>query len=36
MAETPDLPIRDNPKEQRFEIDLGDGTQLPSTACGQG
>jgi len=25
MAETPDLPIRDNPKEQRFEIDLGDG-----------
>src|SRR5690349_10098748 len=26
MADANDLPIRDNPQEQRFEIDLGDGT----------
>ena len=26
MAEPTDLPVRDNPEEQRFEIDLGDGT----------
>ena len=26
MAEASDLPIRDNQEEQRFEMDLGDGT----------
>jgi predicted GNAT family acetyltransferase len=26
MADANDFPIRDNPQEQRFEIDLGDGT----------
>jgi predicted GNAT family acetyltransferase len=26
MASATDLPIRDNPEEERFEVDLGDGT----------